>query len=196
MSIATTGPSPTPALPPTQRRMSVEQLEREGTPEGRWELIDGELVEMSPSSSESSGIGVNAVSALHVHVRSHQLGRVFGADGGFRVVVDGVEMVRAADAAFVRADRLPPGPHRGFLPLAPDLVVEVVSPSDLASEVLAKARMWLAAGARLVWVADPPSRTVTVYRPDGSAQVVADGGELYGGDVLPGFRLPLADLYA
>lgn len=172
-----------------KRRMSVETLERIGAPEGRWELIDGELVEMNPSSSRASKIGVKFAYFLTDHTLPSGLGEIFGADAGFRVIVDRVEMVRVPDAAFVRAERVPASPDdEGFYRLAPDLVVEVNSPTDRASDVLAKAMMWLDAGVRLVWVADPPTQTITVYHADRSSVVLRAGDELTGADVLPEFR--------
>lgn len=89
----------------------------------------------------------------------------------------------------------PHGSRGGFAELAPDLVVEVVSPSDRAIEVSEKALMWADAGVRLVWIVDPRTRTVTVYRPDGAVSLLRGASELDGEDVLPGFRLPLADLF-
>jgi Uma2 family endonuclease len=177
-------------------RMTVEELERDGAPEGRWELIDGELIEMAPSSSESSRVGLTFGYYLRGFAKPRGLGEVFGAEGGFRVVVGGVEMVRVPDAAFVSADRLPKAPdNKGFYRVAPDLVVEVVSPSDRASDVLAKVMMWLDAGARLVWVADPETRTITVTNADRSSHVLRDGDDLTGGDVLPEFVVPVAALF-
>jgi len=180
----------------TTRLMTVENLEREGAPEGRWELIDGELVEMTPSSSESSRTGMRFGYYLTDHVLPRRLGEVFGTDSGFAVFA-GREIVRVSDAAFVRADRIPPAPdNQGFFRLAPDLVVEVVSPSDRASDVYAKMMMWLEAGVQLVWVADPATRTIAVYRPDRSSQMLRETDELTGGDVLPQFRLKVATFFA
>jgi Uma2 family endonuclease len=180
----------------TKIRMTVEELERNGAPEGRWELIDGELVEMAPSDNYSSKIGNRFGRHLGNFVEPRGLGEVFDSSGGFRVVVAGVEMVRVPDAAFVSAERVPKAPKkRGFYRLAPDLVVEVVSPSDRASDVLAKVQMWLDAGARLVWVADPDTRTITVTNADRSSHVLREGDELTGGDVLPEFVLPVSALF-
>ena len=180
----------------TTRLTTVEELERDGTPEGRYELIDGELVEISPSGGNSSSVGATVLVYLDNHVRPRRLGKLYNAEGGF-VLFPGRDVVRAADVAFVRADRLPPPPERrGFLRLAPDLVVEVISPSDRMSEVLDKVGMWLEAGVRLLWLVDPRVRTVTVYEPGRAPRVVGVGNELVGEPVLPGFRLALADLFA
>jgi Uma2 family endonuclease len=168
---------------------TVEELERVGWPEGRWELINGESVEMAPSGGDASPVGVMFAAKLLTHVEPRDLGRVYGADGGF-VVCPGRELLRVADAAFVAAGRVPPSAH-GFPRLAPDLVVEVISPTDSKAEVLANAWMWLAAGVRLVWVADPDERTVTVCQPGHEPRILRASQTLDGGDVLPEFREPV-----
>ena len=117
---------------------------------------------MSPAGSEHGWIVTNVTVPLAVFVKQRSLGRVFGAETGFRIGHD-PDTVRA-DVAFVTAMRvgveLPPG----FFPGPPDLAVEVLSPDDRAGEVLAKVQDWLDAGCRAVWVVDPRTRTVTVYR--------------------------------
>ncbi len=102
----------------------------------------------------------------------------------------------APDAAFIRAERIPATPVRGFFPEAPDLAVEVLSPGDRASEVLAKVQDWLAAGCRAVWVIDPETATVTVYRGLGQIAVLGSAATLSGHDVLPGFSLPVREVFA
>ena len=179
----------------TTKLMTVEELERNGPPDGRYELIDGELVEMTPSGGDASTVANTVAFHLTGHVMPRGLGRIYSAGGGF-VLFPGRELVRVPDAAFVRADRVPPPPeHAGFLRLAPDLVVEVISPFDRPGEVVAKAAMWLDAGVRLVWVVDPRSRTVSVYGPERTARVLREGEALDGGEDLPDFRVAVADLF-
>ena len=86
-------------------------------------------------------------------------------------------------------------PEEAFWPGAPDLAVEVVSFDDRPREVAEKARAWLAAGARLVWVANPKSRTVDVYRPGADVETLTASEQLIGGDVLPGFACPVAEVF-
>ena len=93
--------------------------------------------------------------------------------------------------AFVRTSRVPAADADGFLPLAPDLAVEVLSPGDRPGETLAKVGDWLEAGARLIWVVDPERRRAHVYRADGTEAIVTDADPLDGEDVLPGFTLSL-----
>ena len=178
----------------TTRLMTIEQLEREGTPEGRYELIDGELVEMSPSSPLASRIGILFAHFLLLHVLPRDLGAVYGSEAGF-VLFPEQETVRVPDVAFVRKDRLPSAAFQGFYRLAPDLVIEVVSPSDRLPEVAAKARLWLEAGTRLVWVAHRATRAVTVYEPGHEPVEVMADGALTGGEVLPGFHLAVAEVF-
>ena len=123
------------------------------------------------------------------------MGSGVGANTGFFLSRE-PETVVAPDAAVVRADRLPPRSERtGYLDLVPDLVVEVVSPSDSQPEIDAKVGLYLAAGARLVWVAYPRPRSVRVHRPGREPVELSEGDVLDGEDVLPGFRLPVADAF-
>ncbi|MGH2599944.1 MAG: Uma2 family endonuclease [Dehalococcoidia bacterium] len=99
-----------------------------------------------------------------------------------------------ADVWFVRADRVPAGAADEFFPGSPDLAVEVLSPSDRFGPVVQKARDYLAAGTRLVWVIDPKGRTAAVFHADGSARLLGEEDTLDGEDVLPGFSMTLRDL--
>ncbi len=100
-----------------------------------------------------------------------------------------------ADVAFVRKDRVErAGISRGYRFGAPDLVVEVISPSDNMKKVEQKVQRWLSAGARIVWTVDPKTRTIKVYEGTDKATVREDD-ELTGGDVVPGFRLPVAEIF-
>lgn len=178
----------------TTHQLTVEQFAAMPG-EGRWELIDGAPVEMSPSADESSSIGATMVFLLNQHVRPGRLGRVYGADGGFVLFPDR-PTVRVPDAAFVRADRAPQGGARKTFPrLAPDLVVEVISPSDSISELAAKLAMYQDAGVPLIWLVDPNKTTVTVIAADTPAQVLRAGDILDGGEVLPGFAVPVAEVF-
>lgn len=151
--------------------------------------------ETSPGGFEHGVIALNIAADLRRFVRTHRRGVVVAAETGFRLHRD-PDTVRAADAAFVASDRLPPpADRRRFLDLAPDLVVEVVSPSDRAAEVVEKALSWLAAGTSLVWVVYPSQRLVAVHSTDGSVVHVGSEGVLDGSPVLPGLALPVADLF-
>jgi Uma2 family endonuclease len=108
----------------------------------------------------------------------------------------GPDTVRAPDMAVVRADRVPPREvRRTFAELAPDLVAEVVSPYDRVAEVNGTVPQWLDAGIRLVWIVDPETRVVVAHEPEGVAHLLREDDALDGGDVLPGFSLPLRELF-
>ncbi len=176
------------------RHITIEEFEAMPL-EGRWELIDGELVEMTPSADESSSIAATIIGFLAPHVRAHRLGRVYAPDGGFVIFPDR-PTVRVPDVAFVRADRAPQGEARKHFPrLAPDLVVEVLSPSDRTSEVVAKLEMYQEAGVPLIWLVDPDRMTVTVISSGAPTVVLHLDDTLDGGDVLPGFRVPVAEIF-
>jgi Uma2 family endonuclease len=177
------------------RPITIEAFETSPR-EGRWELIDGEPVEMTPSADESSSIGATMIALLGEFVRPRGLGRLYGADGGFVLFPDR-QTVRVPDAAFVRADRMPQGEARKSFPrLAPDLVVEVLSPSDRTSEVVAKLEMYQEAGVPLIWLVDPDNETATIIAADRPTRVVRQGDTLDGGDVLPGFGVLVAEIFA
>ena len=174
--------------------ITIQEFERMAL-DGRWELIDGEPVEMTPSAYESSSIGAMILGFLAQYVREHRLGRVYGADGGFVLFPDR-PTVRVPDAAFVRAERAPQGEARKSFPrLAPDLVVKVLSPSDRTSEVVAKLEMYQEAGVPLIWLVDPDEGTVTIIAAGQPTRVVKQGDTLDGGDVLPGFAVPVAEIF-
>jgi len=179
----------------TTKRWTIEELEQPGAPDGHYELIDGEIVPVSPTSSTSSRVTNTFAFFITGHVRSRRLGAVYSAEGGF-VIFPGRPVVRCPDVAFVRADRLPPESEGDKFPrLAPDLVVEVISPSDAMADVLDKVAMWLAAGVRLLWLADPAARRITVYAPGREPVILGEGEDLDGEHVLPGFRVPVAEFF-
>ncbi len=128
-------------------------------------------------------------------MKAKSLGVVTGAETGFHIFYD-PDTVRAPDAAFIRRENLPPTPERGFFPAAPDLAVEVLSPGDRASEVLAKVKDWLAAGCRAVWVLDPETETVTVYCGLDRIVILGLADTLTGDEVLPGFSIRVGDIFA
>jgi Uma2 family endonuclease len=177
------------------RPITIQEFERMAL-DGRWELIDGEPLEMTPSADESSSVGATIIALLGSFVRPRGLGRLCGADGGFVLFPDR-ETVRVPDAAFVRADRAPQGEARKSFPcLAPDLVVEVLSPSDRVSEVVAKLEMYQEAGVPLIWLVDPDKETITIIAASQPTRVVKQGDTIDGGEVLPGFRVPVAEIFA
>ncbi|WNV76589.1 Uma2 family endonuclease [Geodermatophilus sp. DSM 44513] len=183
--------STAPALQPAL--MTAEQLVELPDAGKRHELVEGVLLSMAPAGGRHGSTGARLLIRVGTFVEDRDLGDVFTAETGFLLRRD-PDTVRAPDVAFIASDRVAEARVPGFIPLAPDLVAEVVSPSDRATDVTAKALAWLDAGVRLVWVVDPETRTVTVYRPDG-VRVLRGADALDGGDVLPGFTLPLTGLW-
>lgn len=160
----------------------------------RYELVRGELLRMTPASYEHAKVTITIGAVLAEFVRARDLGDILGGDPGFTLARN-PDTVRAPDVAFVAADRRPAdGP--GFPDLAPDLAVEVVSPNDRAGEIAEKVQEWLDAGCRAVWVAHPKLKRLVVHHPDGTARMLGPEDELDGGDVLPGFRVTVAELFA
>lgn len=183
------------AQPAGPMLMSADELLERGDV-GRCELVEGELRAMAPAGFEHGRTSMRCGSRVDRFVEKHRLGIVVGAETGFRIGRN-PDTVRGPDVAFVSTARLPPaGERAGFLELAPDLAVEVVSPSDRAAEVLAKAQAWVAAGSSLVWVLYPTQRVVAVHRAGTDTVVHLSAGDtLDGGDVLPGFRVPVVELF-
>lgn len=173
-------------------------------PDDGWmyELIEGRLVRMPGSGFGASTVAVNLAAELALFLRIHKLGRLTGQDGTYDLTqpVDAYETALVPDVAFVRMDRLPARSSPEYvkaLKLAPDLAAEVVSPSQYRPEMAAKAKRYLEAGVRLVWIIWPKYQQVDVWRP-GADEPVATlnmGDALDGLDVLPGFTYALSDLF-
>ena len=164
-------------------------------PDAPYELIGGELHEVPPSDGYSSAIAVNVAAELLVFVKRTKLGRVTGEGGGY-VLSRNPDTVVAPDIGFISEKSLPGGPTRqGFVPIPPDLAVEIMSSTDRFPELRRKAHRYLEAGTRLVWVLRPDDRTAVVFAANQPTLELSIGDELDGGDVLPGFRLPLRDVF-
>jgi Uma2 family endonuclease len=173
--------------------MTAEELLRLPDDGQRRELIDGELRCMAPAGGPHGQEGGRVFVRLGHHVEANGLGEVFLAETGFLLRRD-PDRVRAPDFAFIRAERLPAdGLPAGYVPIAPDLVVEVVSPGDAATEVREKVDDWLGFGCRAVWVVYP-GRRLDAYLADGTIRPHGPEDEVEGGDALPGFRMRLRDL--
>ncbi len=151
------------------------------------ELVRGEVVTMSLPGGEHGEIAGEIFWRITNHVKSSKLGRTYAAETGFIIERD-PDTVRGPDVAFVRAERLREISNpKKYIPFAPDLVVEVLSPNDRAEPVEEKVQEWLVAGSRMVWIVDPRTRTVTIHRPGAEPVTLTEDQDLDGGDVLPGF---------
>jgi Uma2 family endonuclease len=177
------------------RLVTAEELERMPEDGFRYDLIAGVLIKQMPANFEHGALAATIAAILWIFVKPRQLGIVVGAETGFLLARD-PDHVLGPDVAFVRADRLPPvRERRHYLPLAPDLAVEVASPSQSARLVRDKVLDYLDHGVRLVWVVHPVRRTVTVWQPDRSSRTLGLGDELDGGDVLPGVRVAVTEIF-
>jgi len=178
-----------------QTKATAEQLLAMPDDGNRYELIRGVLSMMSPAGSEHGRIACRILARLAVHVEQHGLGETYAAETGFRIA-ESPDTVRAPDAAFISRHRLEAvAPTRGYLPLAPDLVVEVVSPSDSYSDVETKATDWINAGSRIVLVVDPVNLTIHVYESNTEIRLLRSGGEFRAGDVCGDWRLQVDDAF-
>ncbi len=176
--------------------MTADELLALPRGEFRYELVDGELKKMSPAGQKHGRITVRLTEPLAKHVRAHQLGQVYAAETGFKLKSN-PDTVRAADIAFVRRERLEIlGETESYWPGAPDLAVEVNSPSDTVREVEKKVMEWLEFGSRLVWIVSSKLHTVTVYRSLTDIETLTEKDILDGGDVVPGFQISIAEIFA
>lgn len=161
----------------------------------RRELVDGEVFVSPPPGEEHGVVAARFLVKLGSHVFAHDLGIVHAAETGFRIS-ENPDTVLAPDVAFVsraRVERAAVG--KGYRAGAPDFVVEVVSPGDSFAEVEAKVARWLAAGCRMMIVVNPARRAATVYRSRDDITLLTEHDTLDGGDVVPGWTLPLRDLF-
>lgn len=175
-----------------RRTYTAEELERFPS-DARFELIEGELREMAPAGEEHGTYNIDISSEVNVFIRRHGLGRGYGAETGF-IISRNPDTVLAPDYAFTVKERVKPL-RGGFSLTVPDLVLETRSPGDTATEVADKVRRWLAAGVRVVWELNLRKRVLTVHRPGQEPQELGPDDTLTADDILPGFSLPLSEIF-
>jgi Uma2 family endonuclease len=166
------------------------------------ELVEGRLVPlydeedpMSPAAHEHGEVAMEIGFRVKEFVRARRLGRTFAAETGFRLRRN-PDTVRAPDFAFVAHGRITANlAISPYLDLAPDLVVEVLSPGDRAGEIARTVREYLVAGVRLVWIAYPALQVLVVHYPNGTSRSLSAEDELSGEDVLPGFVCRVSELF-
>ncbi len=179
----------------TTELLTLEEFERLPDEDPyKLELVRGRVVREPPPGAHHGWFVWKLSAALHGYVEAHAIGIVVN-ETGFLLSVD-PPTVREPDLAVIRVENLPrESLPEGWWTRAPDLAIEVLSPSNSAIEMQEKVFDYLSAGTCLVWVVDPHNRTVSVYGPGHETHLVTIGEYLEGGDALPGFRLALAGLF-
>ena len=162
-------------------------------PDHRLELVNGKVIVMSPSGYESDEVAAEAIRILGNWVRPRRLGRVAASSAGFRLP-NASHDVRAPDASFVSAERLRRSPQ-SFAELAPDLMVEVKSPTDRREDLEAKISDFLSLGTQVGLLIDPETQTVAVYRAEQATSILSNEDKLTVPDVLPGWEVSGSDLW-
>ncbi|HEY4690142.1 MAG TPA: Uma2 family endonuclease [Anaerolineae bacterium] len=182
------------APPQIETRITGEDLLAMGDI-GSCELVEGRIVHMSPTGDPHAGYESNFDEYIKTFVRQHKLGKVRVGEVGIYTHRD-PDTVRAADVAFISNERYARRKQKGgFLDVAPDLVVEIMSPDDRWNDVIQKLREYFSVGVRLVWVAHPETRTVYAYRSMTDVREFGESDALTGDDVLPGFSVLVASLF-
>lgn len=177
------------------RHLTAEKFFDLDTHDSKSELVHGEVVRMTPAGGEHGVVALRIGARLLTFVEERQLGVVCAAETGFLVSRD-PDTVRAPDAAFISRERMGEGaPPKKFWPFAPDLAVEVVSPSETAESIQERVGDWFAAGVRSVWLLYPSLAAVHMYRSATDVRILLKGEILSGEEVLPGFSCSVTDLF-
>ena len=159
-----------------------------------YELVKGRLIQMAPTTADHGETSGDLGTELGLYARTHG-GHYYAAETGFNLTLPGEaeDTVLGPDAAYIR-DEIAPRDAHGFVARAPDLAVEVASPTQFRPELEGKVHVWVARGCRLVWLVWPRYKTIEVWRPGDTVphQTLHPGDDLDGADVLPGFRYPVA----
>jgi Uma2 family endonuclease len=180
----------------TQKLITAEEFARmPDPPDGsRQELVKGVIITMPPPGRRHGVCCLKIGRRIGAYVDENQLGTAASNDTGFLMERD-PDTVRGPDISFWSRAKLPEVPE-GYIEVVPDLVVEVVSPSDHYARVQRKVNHYLEKGVRLIWVVDPEDRSVAVFRENVKTKILSENEVLSGEDVLPGFTCPVAELFA
>ncbi|MEO0595981.1 MAG: Uma2 family endonuclease [Chloroflexota bacterium] len=155
----------------------------------RFELINGRIVEMV-SNDKSSEFAAFILGLLMIFVRQHKLGRITGADGGY--IVNGQRLI--PDVAFISYEKKPKPESVAYYPVAPDLAVEVLSPSDQPADVSVKLNHYQKSGTT-IWLIDPEAKRVEIYRPQQTVVILGESDTLKAEGLLDGFTLSIKDIF-
>ncbi len=180
------------AIPKIKKVWTDEELMRIKH-EGKVELVNGEVKFLTPAGGEQGSINAQLTVRLGSYILRHKLGRIFDAQTGYRPR----ENMRAPDFSFVRKERLPEGQvPKGFLPIPPDLAVEVLAPDEKIANYEGKVQEYLEWGVQLIWLVDPNTQTVTVIRANGERVMLKGNDVLSGEEVIPGFKIRVRTIFA
>ncbi len=162
----------------------------------RTELVRGRITPVTPPPGYAHGMAeCNLASPMWLFARQHDLGQVLVGEVGLYTGRD-PDTVRGADIVFISHEQVAKrNKEETYLDVAPELIVEIRSPKNTEANIKEKVGEYMAIGVKLVWVADPAKRTVTIYRSLTDVRVLKDGDELTGEDVLPGFHIAVAEIF-
>ena len=173
----------------TRTRMTDEEFMRMPETGNKWELVDGEPKEV-PTGWKHDAVVAHIIGLLHTFARG--LGILAGSQAGFRMAASNI---RSPDVSFTRRERAPGGPTEGFWDEAPDLCIEVISPSEERADMERKLREYFVSGAQVVWHVLPEDRTVRVYTSPTESRLLAAEDEIAEPDLLPGFRAKVSEFF-
>jgi Uma2 family endonuclease len=156
------------------------------------ELDEGELIEMPPAGWQHGRCAVRIITILETFARAHKLGYVYSPDTGFRLKDD---TVRAPDVAFMRRKQIAETGVRGYIIGAPDLAVEVFSPSDRVRQLMRKVKQYFAAGTHTVWIVYPELKQVNVLEATGTDRLLENDDPIEAPELLPGFSVPISEFF-
>ena len=176
------------------KNITAEELYRMRL-EGSYELVEGELISMSPANWHHGYFVMEIGGELRAFVRERGVGKVVGGETGL-ITKRGPDSVRGVDVGFISNERLAQVQSESYLDVAPELVVEVVSPGNTRQEMREKVEEYFGVGVERVWIVEPKRERALVYRDAGHSDEIRRGGVLRGEGVLEGFALPLDDLFA
>ena len=194
MAVQVQSPIPVSPLAPSPAvEVTGEQLAQLGNV-GRTELVKGVIIHMSPTGHLHGYIEGKFYKALQAFVGQHKLGEVLVGEVGIYTARH-PDTVRGADVAYISNERMAQVQSSSYLDVAPELVVEILSPDDRWGDLVDKLSEYFAVGVQVVWVADPKTQSVYVYRAPSKVQHFSPDDVLSGGEVMPGFSVPVAELF-
>ncbi len=177
----------------TKTLLTADELEQMPDDDSvRTELDEGELITMPPTGLDHGYYEGRIASILIPYVTQHRLGRIYVGEPGFRLSTG---TVRAPDVAFIRQERIDALHGKGFAKGAPDLAVEIFSPSDSVPQLMRKVKQYFAAGCHTVWIVYPDAREIHVLEAAGADRILRESDLMEAPELLPGFSVPMAQFF-